>query len=136
MEGDRRTAATRRQTAFVWIVLIAALNFLVAGPAAAQEPCQGKRLRDPRTSRLQVLDIHVGKRAILGRIKNTSGETALGVGVWVNFYLSRRGGLSGQQCIPVGDLGSGEERAFQAAPIPEAERTESYDIAVDAAGWR
>ncbi|MBI4572407.1 MAG: hypothetical protein HY713_03860 [candidate division NC10 bacterium] len=133
--GSQQAVAARKR-AVVWVVLIAALTLLVTGPAVAQEPCQGGRLRDPRTSRLQMLDLRVGKHVIAGRVKNTSGETALGVGVWVNYYLSRRGGLSAQQCIPLGDLGSGEERAFQAIPIPEADRTESYDYAVDAVGWR
>jgi hypothetical protein len=133
--GRQHARATRKE-AVVWVVLIAALTLLVTGPTAAQEPCQAGRLRDPRTSRLQMLDIRVGKQMIVGRVKNTSGETALGVGVWVNYYIGRRGGLSAQQCIPLGDLQSGEERAFQASPIPEADRTESYDYAVDAVGWR
>jgi hypothetical protein len=72
----------------------------------------------------------------VGRVKNNAGETALGVGVWVNYYLSRRGGLIGQQCIPVGDLRPGEDRAFRAATIAEADRAEGFDFTVDAAGWR
>ena len=133
--GRQHARATRKE-AVVWVALIAALTLLVTGPAAAQEPCQGKRALDPRTARLQVLNLQMGSQGIVGKVKNNSGETALGVMVWVNYYLSRRGGLRGQQCIPVGDLRSGEERAFQAVPIPEADRTESYDYAVDAAGWR
>ena len=136
MRSGGQHAETIRGRTVVRFLLAAALTLLVAGPAVAQEPCQGGRLRDPRTSRLQMLDLRVGKHLIVGKVRNTSSETALGVMVWVNYYIGRRGGLSAQQCIPLGDLGSGEERAFQASPIPEADRTESYDYAVDAVGWR
>ncbi|MBI3122143.1 MAG: hypothetical protein HYZ03_07665, partial [candidate division NC10 bacterium] len=56
----------------------------------------------------------------MGKVRNTGSDTALGVGVWVNYYQTRRGGILGQQCIPVGDLRSGEERAFRALPMAEA----------------
>jgi hypothetical protein len=108
---------------------------LLPAPAAAQDPCQRRPL-DPRTARLQALDVQVTREAIAGRVKNTSNETALGVAIWVNYYLSRRGGLSSQQCIPVGDLRPGEERGFLGTPVAGAERAEGYTYSVDAAGWR
>lgn len=119
-----------------WVGVAAALVLLVLGTAAADEGCQGRRALDPRTARLQVLDLQVGQQGIVGRVRNNSDETALGVGVWVNFYLSRRGGLAGQQCIPVGDLKAGDERPFSALPIDQALRAEAFDYAVDASGWR
>jgi len=124
------------QMAPAWLGILAVLILQIPGPVTAQEPCQGKRAIDPRTARLQVLNIEIGRQGIVGRVKNTSGETALGVMVWVNYYLSRRGGLKGQQCIPVGDLRGGEEATFQGIPIAEADGTEAFDYAVDAAGWR
>lgn len=72
----------------------------------------------------------------MGKVRNTGSDTALGVGVWVNYYQTRRGGILGQQCIPVGDLRSGEERAFRALPMADADRAEAFDFAVDAVGWR
>jgi hypothetical protein len=119
-----------------WMGIVAALILLVPRPAAADEPCKGRGPLDPRTARLQVLDLRIGGEGIVGKVKNTSGETALGVMVWVNYYIGRRGGLSAQQCIPVGDLQSGEERSFQAIPIPEADGKETFDYAVAAVGWR
>jgi len=64
------------------------LTLLLPRLADTQAACQGKRPLDPRNARVQVLDLRVGQQGILGRLRNTSGETALGVGVWVNFYLS------------------------------------------------
>jgi hypothetical protein len=119
-----------------WLGIVAALILLVPRPAAADEPCKGRGPLDPRTVRLQVLDFRIGGEGIVGKVKNTSGETALGVMVWVNYYIGRRGGLSAQQCIPVGDLQSGEERSFLAIPIPEADGKETFDYAVAAVGWR
>ncbi len=133
-EGERATEAMGGASG--WLGLIAALTLLIPGPAAADEACQGKRPLDPRNARIQVLELRVGQQGIIGRVKNTSGETALGVGVWVNYYLSRRGGLMGQQCIPVGDMKAGEERNFGAFPIDEAMRAEAYDYAVDTTEWR
>lgn len=136
MANDRRDATGRKVRACGWVSVIAALALLLPGVAVADEGCQGRRALDPRTARLQVLGLQVTQQGIVGRVKNNSGETALGVGVWVNYYLSRRGGLAGQQCIPIGDLKAGEERPFAALPIDEATRTEAYDYAVDASGWR
>ncbi len=119
-----------------WLWLAVVLLTCVPERATADEPCQGKRALDPRTARLQMVSIDLGKQGIVGRVRNTGGETALGVMVWVNYYIGRRGGLMAQQCIPVGDLRSGEERAFQAYPISEADRAESWDYAADAVGWK
>lgn len=134
--GVRGQRFAERRRARGWLGWIVAMLLLLPGTAIAQEPCQGKRALDPRTARLQVLDLQVTKQGIAGRVKNTAGETALGVMVWVSWYLSRRGGLTAQQCIPVGDLRSGEERTFTALPASEAERAEAYDYAPDAVGWR
>jgi len=119
-----------------WMGIVATLILLVPRPAAADEPCKGRGPLDPRTARLQVLDLRIGGEGIVGKVKNTSGETAIGVMVWVNYYIGRRGGLSAQQCIPVGDLQSGEERSFLAIPISEADGKEAFDYAVAAVGWR
>lgn len=136
MAARIRAATGNRVRAGRWLGVGVALILLLPGPVAAEEPCQGKRGLDPRTARLQVLDFQIGRGGVVGGVKNKSSETALGVGVWVNYYQSRRGGLLGQQCIPVGELRPGEERAFLAAPMAEAERAESLDFAVDAAGWQ
>jgi hypothetical protein len=106
-----------------------------AGTAATQEPCKGSGPR-PRNARLQVLDLQVGQQGILGRVKNGGNEIALGVMIWVNYYIGRRGGLTAQQCIPVGDLNPGEERTFMAVPVADAAGTQAYDYAADAAGWK
>ena len=118
-----------------WLGVVVALVFFAQGPAAAEDPCERKPL-DPRSGQLHFLGIEVNRGGIAGRVKNQSGETALGVRVWVNYYMSRRGGLAAQQCIPVGDLSPGEERDVQASPIAEAENTEAYTYTVDAIGWR
>ncbi len=128
--------AARAARSAGWLGAIAGLLLLLPGPAVAEEPCQGKRGLDPRTARLQVLDFQASRGGIVGRVRNTGSDTALGVGVWVNYYQTRRGGILGQQCIPVGDLRSGEERAFRALPMADADRAEAFDFAVDAVGWR
>ncbi len=134
-EGMRSSRARRAALVGCWLGLVVALAFSAQGPAAADDPCERKPL-DPRSGRLQFLDIGVGREGIAGRVKNHSSETALGVRVWVNYYVSRRGGLAAQQCIPVGDLSPGEERDFQVSPIPDVERAEGYTYTVDAIGWR
>ena len=136
MPNEKKRATKGMGMGCGWLGLIAALALVVPGWAAADEGCQGRKALDPRTARLQVLNLQVGRDGIAGSVKNTSSETALGVGVWVNYYLSRRGGLAGQQCIPIGDLKPGEERPFAAIPIDQAARTEAFDYAVDASGWR
>lgn len=136
MANHRQHAAEGKRWVCGLVGVIAALMLLVPRTAVADQGCQGRRALDPRTARLQVLNFQVGQQGIVGSVKNNSGETALGVGVWVNYYLSRRGGLAGQQCIPVGDLKSGEERPFAALPIDQAARAEAFDYAVDASGWR
>lgn len=136
MATQMQGVAARGARGASWLGAITGLLLLLPGPVAAQEPCQGGRALDPRTARLQVLDFQASRAGVVGRVKNNAGETALGVGVWVNYYLSRRGGLIGQQCIPVGDLRPGEDRAFRAATIAEADRAEGFDFTVDAAGWR
>lgn len=136
MAAQIRAATGNRVRAGRWLGMGVALILLLPGPVTAEEPCQGKRGLDPRTARLQVLDFQAGRGGIVGKVRNNGSDTALGVGVWVTFYQSRRGGLLGQQCIPVGELRPGEERVFLAAPMAEAERAESLDFAVDVAGWR
>jgi hypothetical protein len=116
--------------------MVVAWTLLALGPASAQEACQGKRGLDPRTGRLQVIGLRITSQGVVGTLKNTSSDTALGAMIWVNYYATRRGGPTGQQCIPVGDLRSGEEKAFAAAPIPEAGGSEAFDYAADAAGWK
>lgn len=126
--------ARRAALAGCWLGLVVAVIFLVKGPAAADDPCERKPL-DPRSGQLHFLGIEVTWESIAGRVKNQSSDTALGVRVWVNYYMSRRG-LAAQQCIPVGDLSPGEERDFQASPIPEVENAEAYAYTMDALGWR
>lgn len=136
MANHRQHAAEGKRWVCGLVGVIAALVLIAPRTAAGDQGCQGRKPLDPRTARLQVLNFQVGQQGIVGSVKNNSGETALGVGVWVNYYLSRRGGLAGQQCIPVGDLKSGEERPFAALPIDQAARAEAFDYAVDASGWR
>jgi hypothetical protein len=116
--------------------LALALLLCLPGPTWADEMCQGSRPMDPRNSGLDVLEINVAPEGITGRIKNTSGDTAVGVMVWVNFLRSARGGLLGQQCIPIGDMASGEERPFQGPPSAEAAEAESWSHAAEALDWR
>jgi len=134
VDGDRSLQG--RPHLGCWLTLIVGLMFLLSEPVQAQEACQGKRAVDPRSARLQVMDLTITPQGVLGRMKNTSNDTALGAMLWVNYYATRRGGPKGQQCIAVGDLRSGEERAFSAPVIPEAGGSESFDYAADAAGWR
>ena len=134
--GDHIVEEERPPEARGLVGCVVALLLCMPGSAIADEPCQGKRALDPRNARLQVLDLQVGQQGVLGRVRNGGGETALGVMVWVNYYLSRRGGLTAQQCIAVGDLRPGEERPFAGGPPAEAARTEAFDYAVDAVGWR
>ena len=96
MEGTRGSRARRAALVGCWLGLVVALAFSAQGPAAADDPCERKPL-DPRSGRLQFLDIEVGRDGIAGRVKNHSSETALGVRVWVNYYVSRRGGLAAQR---------------------------------------
>jgi len=124
-----------------WLVLlVVCLAFggavAPAAPSFAQEMCTGKRPLDPRNARLKILDIRVTDDAVSGRIKNDSGEMAIGAMVWVNYYMSRRGGLLGQQCIPIGDLGAGEERPFRANPTASVFKAESTDYAAEALSWK
>ncbi len=135
MATERRSGARR------WLVLLAACLAVggVAGPASvslAQEMCAGKRPLDPRNARLKILDLRVTDDAVSGRIKNDSGERAVGAMLWVNFYMSRRGGLLGQQCIPIGDLAAGEERPFRATPTADIFKAEATDYAAEALSWR
>ncbi len=120
------------------LVVAALASVLLHAPllSFAQEACQGPRKLDPRSSRLQVVAIHVSPGGIAGRVKNTGDETAVGAGVWVNFYTSRRGGFAGQQCVPIGDLAPGEERDFLAVPQVDTARVEAWDYAADVAVWR
>jgi hypothetical protein len=127
--------ARRGSLAVCWLVLVGVLSFSAQGPAAADDSCERRPL-DPRSGRLHSLGIEVTWEGITGRVKNQSTDTALGVRVWVNYYISRRGGLAAQQCILVGDLSPGEERDFQASPLPEVENAEAYAYTVDALGWR
>lgn len=130
------SAQARRGSLAAWcLVLGGVLIFSVQGPAAADDPCERRPL-DPRSGQLHFLGIEVTWEGIAGRVKNQSSDTALGVRVWVSYYLSRRGGLAAQQCIPVGDLGPGEERDFQASPIPQIESAEAFAYTADAIGWR
>ena len=124
-----------------WLaLLVACLAFGGAvGSAAvafAQEMCTGKRPLDPRNARLKVLDLRVTDDVVFGRIKNDSGEGAVGVMIWVNYYMSRRGGLLGQQCIPIGDLSAGQERPFRATPTMSVFKAESTDYAAEALSWK
>lgn len=135
-DKSARTCRARKATrAACRLGLVGALMILAQGPAAADDPCERKPL-DPRSGQLHFLDMGVAREGIAGRVKNQSGDTALGVRVWVNYYMSRRGGLATQQCIPIGDLSPGEERDVQALPVPEAEKAEAYTYTVDAIGWR
>jgi hypothetical protein len=115
-----------------------ALALLLCLPVSglADEMCKGSRPVDPRNSGLDVLEINVAPEGVTGRIKNTSGDTAVGVMIWINFFRSARGGLFGQQCIPIGDMASGEERPFRSPPSTEAAEAESWSHAAEALDWR
>jgi hypothetical protein len=118
----------------VCAALVALLSSVPAG--FAQEMCKGKRPLDPRNARLKVLDIRVTDDVVVGRIKNDSGETASGAMIWVSYFMSRGGGLLGQQCIPIGDLSGGEERPFRANPVVEVLKAEAWDYAAEALSWK
>lgn len=108
----------------------------VFGRAGADEMCQGSRPVDPRNSRLDVLEININQAGIAGWIKNSSDKTAVGVMVWVNYFRSARGGLIGQQCIPIGDLTAGERRPFRASQSVKASEAESWTHAAEALDWK
>jgi hypothetical protein len=112
------------------------LLLCLPGPAWADEMCQGSRPMDPRNSDLDVLEISVAPEGITGRIANTSGQTAVGVMVWVNYFRSSGGGLFDRQCMPIGDMAPGEERSFQAPPSLGAAEAESWKHAAEALDWR
>ena len=120
-----------------WLGTLVALAIVLQGVANASEPCQRRPL-DPRSARLQVVDISVTAGEVAGRVKHTgsSSDTAVDVVVWVNYYQSPRGGILGQQCIVIGDIKSGEEREFGERSTPEAARARAFDTAVAATEWR
>ena len=120
----------------LWVMVALAILLWPPGLAQADETCKGGRPMNPRNSRLNVLEIGVGQGGIAGRIKNTSGDRAVGVMIWVNYFRSVRGGLVGQQCIAVGDLASGEERRFQAPRSMETLGAESWTHAAEALDWK
>jgi len=130
-----RIAVTGSVTILLTSVALALLLCL-PGSSLADEMCKGSRPVNPRNSSLDVLEINVAPEGTTGRIKNTSGDTAVGVMVWVNFLRSARGGLLGQQCIPIGDMAPGEERPFQGPPSAEAAATEAWSHAAEALDWR
>jgi hypothetical protein len=135
MKTARQSGARR------WLVLLVMCLTIggilgVASVSLAEEMCAGKRPLDPRNARLKILDIQVTDDAVSGRIKNDSGERAIGAMVWVNYYRSRRGGLLGQQCIPIGDLAAGEERPFRETPKADVFKAEATDYAAEALSWR
>jgi len=113
-----------------------ALLLCLPGSGLADEMCKGSRPVDPRNSGLDVLEINVAPEGITGTIKNTSGDTAVGVMVWVNYFRSARGGLFDRQCMPIGDMAPGEERAFQGPPSAGAAEAESWSHAAEALDWR
>jgi hypothetical protein len=120
-----------------WLGMLVALAILLQGMASAGDPCERRPL-DPRSARLQVVDIHVTADGVSGSVKHTgsSSDTAIDVVVWVNYYLGTRGGIIGQQCILVGDIRPGEERDFTARAPAEAGRARAFDTAVAATEWR
>jgi hypothetical protein len=120
----------------VSILALAAVLAALPAPLVAQQSCQGRRPVDPRSAKLRVVDIHVARDGVVGRVKNSGGESALGAAVWINFYSSRRGGLLGQQCIPLGDLASGEERTFLVPVQVDSSQVQAWDYAVEAVDWR
>lgn len=128
--------AVTGRAAILLTLLALALLLCLPGAGLADEMCQGSRPMDPRNSDLDVLEINVVPEGITGRIENTSGDTAVGVMVWVNFFRGARGGLLGQQCIPIGDMASGEERPFRSPPSAEATAAESWSHAAEALDWR
>ncbi len=128
-----RTSAARRL--LPWILV--ALAIFLQGVASAADPCE-RRALDPRSARLQLVDITVTSGGVAGKVKNGSSgsDTAIDVVVWVNYFHSSRGGLIGQQCIVVGDMTPGEEREFTAAAGPEAAGAVAFNTSVTAREWR
>jgi hypothetical protein len=120
----------------VSVLALAAMLAALPAPLPAQQSCQGRRAVDPRSAKLRVLDIQVTRDGVAGRVQNSGGESALGAAVWINYYASRRGGLLGQQCIPLGDLAAGEERTFLAPVQVDSSQVQAWDYAVEAADWR
>ena len=117
--------------------MLVALAIVLQGVASAGEPCERRPL-DPRSARLEVVDIHVTADGVSGRVQYTgrSSDTAIDVVVWVNYYLGTRGGIVGQQCIPVGDIRPGEEREFVERAPAETGRARAFDTTVAATEWR
>jgi hypothetical protein len=130
-----RIAVTCR-VAILLMPMALALLLCLPGAAWADEMCQGSRPMDPRNSDLDVLEINVAPQGVTGRITNTSGKTAVGVMVWVNYFRSARGGLFDRQCMPIGDMAPGEERSFQGPPSAGAAEAESWKHAAEALDWR
>ena len=130
-----RIAVTCSVAILLMSMALALLLFL-PGHAWADEMCQGSRPMDPRNSDLDVLEINVAPQGVTGKITNTSGKTAVGVMVWVNYFRSARGGLFDRQCMPVGDMAPGEERSFQGPPAAGAAEAESWKHAAEALDWR
>jgi|MudIll2142460700_1097286.scaffolds.fasta_scaffold576959_1 hypothetical protein len=129
-------SAVTARTAILLTSVALALLVCLPGSALADEMCKGSRPADPRNSGLDVLEINVAPEGIAGRIKNTSGDTAVGVMVWINYFRGARGGLLAQQCIPIGDMASGEERPFQGPPSAEAAEAGNWTHAAEALDWR
>ena len=125
---------TRRVVRLGLVLVLAVL--LSPVPSGAQSACDSRGRMDPRSARLRVSNLIVTREGVAGKITNTTSETALGAAVWVNFYQTRRGGPLGQQCIPIGELAGGEERAFVAPVQVDTTQVEAWDYAVDAGGWR
>ncbi len=131
-----RVSYRHRGTRLLWTSVALAILLWLPGPALGDEMCKGSRPVDPRNSELDVLEINVAPEGITGKIKNTSGNTAVGVMVWINYFRSARGGLFGRQCIPIGDMPPGEERPFQGRSSAEAGEAESRTHAAEALDWR
>ncbi len=131
-----RVSYRHRGTHLLWTSVALAILLWLPGLALSDEMCKGSRPLDPRNSDLDVLEINVAPEGITGKIKNTSGNTAVGVMVWVNYFRSARGGLFSRQCIPIGDMAPGEERPFQGPPFAEADEAESRTHAAEALDWR
>lgn len=133
---DLRVSYRHRGTRLRWTSVAVAILLWLPAPALSDEMCKGSRPVDPRNSGLNVVEINVAPVGITGKIKNTSGNTAVGVMVWVNYFRSARGGLFGRECIPIGDMAPGEERPFQGPASAEAAEAESQTHAAEALDWR
>ncbi len=128
-----RTSATARLLSGTLV----ALAILLQGLATAGDPCE-RRALDPRSARLELVDITVTSGAVAGKVKygSSGSDTAIDVVVWVNYYHSPRGGLIGQQCIVVGDIKPGEEREFTAAAGSEAAGAVAFNTSIAVTEWR